>query len=191
MTDAKQPRIGRPPKTDADGVATRERLLRAAVDACIEYGFANVTLADVARRADVSTPAIYNHFANKDELLVEACRSELYGGPRMHQPRPFDLRRAARAYLRPELAAARRLQLELHLASQDSPAVAELLGQWHRDRAEQWLEDGAGSLADVKASYLFLLGLAHLESLSALEVSDTKLRAAVDRMIVGLLDEQA
>ena len=37
--DASQGRIGRPPKVDAAGTPTRERLLRAAVDACVECGY--------------------------------------------------------------------------------------------------------------------------------------------------------
>ena len=32
-------RIGRPPKVDEHGTPTRERLLRAAVDACVEFGY--------------------------------------------------------------------------------------------------------------------------------------------------------
>ncbi|MEM9134837.1 MAG: helix-turn-helix domain-containing protein [Actinomycetota bacterium] len=191
MSDAARPRIGRPPKTDADGVPTRERLLKAAVEACIEHGFDHLTLADVAKRADVSTPAIYNHFANKDELLVEACRAELYRGAGRRGPRTADLRGMAEAYLSPEFAAARRLQLELHLASGTNPALAQLLGEWHRDRALEWVEDGFGTLADVKAAYLLLLGLAQLEAVGSLDVDRDELAASVDRMVAGLLDGRA
>ena len=55
-------RIGRPPKIDEHGTPTRERLLRAAVEACVEFGYDGATLADIARRAGVSTPAVYSHF---------------------------------------------------------------------------------------------------------------------------------
>ena len=65
-------RIGRPPKVDRHGTPTRERLLNAAADACVEHGYVGATLADIARRADVSTPAIYSHFSGKADLLVEA-----------------------------------------------------------------------------------------------------------------------
>ena len=44
-------RIGRPPKIDEHGTPTRERLLRAAVEACVEFGYDGATLADIARRA--------------------------------------------------------------------------------------------------------------------------------------------
>ena len=54
MTADEQPqvsRIGRPPKIDEHGTPTRERLLRSAVDACVEFGYDGATLADLARRA--------------------------------------------------------------------------------------------------------------------------------------------
>ena len=35
------------------------------------------TLADIARRAEVSTPAVYGHFSGKAALLVEASKREL------------------------------------------------------------------------------------------------------------------
>ena len=70
-------RIGRPPKRDEHGTPTRERLLRAAVAACVESGYEGVTLSDIARRADVSTPAVYSHFSGKAALLVEAIKHEL------------------------------------------------------------------------------------------------------------------
>ena len=63
-------RIGRPPKVDEHGTPTPERLLDAAVAACIERGYEEATLSDIARRADVSTPAVYSHFAGKAELMI-------------------------------------------------------------------------------------------------------------------------
>jgi len=72
-----QARIGRPPKVDADGMPTRERLLRAAIESCVEFGYEGATLADIARRAEVSTPAVYSHFDGKAALLVEASKHAL------------------------------------------------------------------------------------------------------------------
>jgi AcrR family transcriptional regulator len=70
-------RFGRPPKVDTNGTPTRERLLDAAVEVCVEYGYDAATLTEIARRADVSTPAIYNHFVDKPDLMVAASRREL------------------------------------------------------------------------------------------------------------------
>ena len=49
-------RIGRASKVDEHGTPTRERLIRAAVEACVEHGYDGATLSDIARRAGVSTP---------------------------------------------------------------------------------------------------------------------------------------
>ena len=77
MASVSERRVGRPPKVDDDGVATRDRLLRAAVASCVEFGFDGATVVDIAARAGVSAPAIYNHFGGKVELLVAAARWEL------------------------------------------------------------------------------------------------------------------
>ena len=187
-TSAPTRRIGRPPKEDADGVPTRERLIRSAVAACIEHGFDGVTLADVARRADVSTPAIYNHFANKRELLVEACRAQLYGPAGQQPDRPADPDVTIRTFLSPDFDEGRRLLLELHLAALSHPDVAQLLSHWHSTRASEWVEDTGMSLADVKAAYLLMMGLAHVDSLSALEVDNAEILRRARMMLATVYE---
>ena len=54
------------------GRATRTRLLTAAYDLLVEEGYQSTTLQGVARRAGLSTGAIYCHFANEQELLALA-----------------------------------------------------------------------------------------------------------------------
>lgn len=49
----------------------RSRLLDAAARQFAERGFAAVRLEDIGAAADVSGPAIYRHFPNKEALLVE------------------------------------------------------------------------------------------------------------------------
>jgi AcrR family transcriptional regulator len=70
-------RVGRPPKVDRHGTPTRKQLLNAAADTCVEFGYEGATPADFARRANVSTPAVYSHFSGKADLLVETCQREL------------------------------------------------------------------------------------------------------------------
>lgn len=53
--------------------AQRERLLRAVTAASAELGYAEVTVADVVRRARVSRNAFYQHFAGKEECFIAAC----------------------------------------------------------------------------------------------------------------------
>jgi AcrR family transcriptional regulator len=52
--------------------ATRERLLDAAVEGLAEVGVEALTMQAVAERADVALRTVYNHFASKEELIVEA-----------------------------------------------------------------------------------------------------------------------
>jgi AcrR family transcriptional regulator len=52
----------------------RERLIAAVAEACAESGYAEVTVADLAHRAGVSTATFYKLFADKRECALEAHR---------------------------------------------------------------------------------------------------------------------
>lgn len=49
---------------------TRLKLFRALTDLLTERGFDAITLADIAATAGVGRTAVYNHFADKEALLV-------------------------------------------------------------------------------------------------------------------------
>ena len=53
-------------------VAVTERLLEAAIDVFAERGFEGATVAQVARRADLTTGAIYARWPGKRELFLAA-----------------------------------------------------------------------------------------------------------------------
>jgi TetR/AcrR family transcriptional regulator, cholesterol catabolism regulator len=53
-----------------DGVETRERLLRAAIDLYSAKGFAGASVQDVVRRAGVTKGAFYHHFESKAHLIL-------------------------------------------------------------------------------------------------------------------------
>src|SRR3954464_14702877 len=59
----------------------RDRILAAAVSVMRERGVTNTTTKEIARAAGVAEGSIYNHFANKTEL-VAACMAEVAGGIR-------------------------------------------------------------------------------------------------------------
>ena len=63
-------RIGRPP--GADGEATRETILKAALEAFAEAGFEAMSVRAVARRLGVSHNLIHHHFASKRQLWYDA-----------------------------------------------------------------------------------------------------------------------
>lgn len=89
----------------------RERLVAAAAEACAEKGYAETSVADLARRAGVSTATFYKLFPGKLECALEAHRElsarlleevdRACGGP---EGREAELRAGARTVL--ELLAA-------------------------------------------------------------------------------------
>jgi AcrR family transcriptional regulator len=54
-------------------VETRDTITEAACATILERGVASLTVADVGRRAKVSTALVHYHFASKDRLLGAAC----------------------------------------------------------------------------------------------------------------------
>lgn len=56
----------------ARSTITRERLLDAALECLIEYGYAGTSTVAVCQRAQLSRGAHLHHFATKDELLLAA-----------------------------------------------------------------------------------------------------------------------
>lgn len=186
-------RRGRPPKSSPPAPAPADRLLAAAGQACAELGFESVTLEAIGRRAGMTAAGIYNHFGGKAELLYAAGVYALEGmgdvlGGDGTEPRT--VRDVAAAYLRPEMATARRLFVELHLAGARHPELAHHLARWH----EQWARMFAGvappedddPAATVKALFLVLLGLCHLDELSDMPSSPSALSARVDGLIDSL-----
>ncbi len=63
-----------PRRRDAKKQATRRQLIAATLDSLASSGFAETTLAGVAKRAGVSRGLVNFHFESKDRLLVEALR---------------------------------------------------------------------------------------------------------------------
>lgn len=182
-----QRRTGRPPKTKGE-TPTRERILEAGAQLFAEKGFEATTLADIAGRCGVSAPAIYNHFADKDEVLVEVAKWALF---RMRDPIEAALEDphvVARRYVEPSFAHVRRLLLELHLATYRHEGVAELLGDWHIEHAHRSAAK-RGSLAAEKMFYVVLMGLSELDPLSALDVDDDEFLAILDRTVSAIFPD--
>ncbi len=182
--DGPASRIGRPPKLDEHGTPTRERLLRAAVEACVEFGYEGVTLSDIARRASVSTPAVYSHFSGKAALLVEAIKHELYAISRSRLPGEAGIREIARLWLQPSFAPTRILVAELHCAAIRQPDVAELLADWQRENAAR-LQQAGLTLSQARMYYMLLLGLSHADEVSSLAVSQADTEVVVNQLING------
>src|SRR5947208_216480 len=58
----------------------RERLLDAAADVFAEQGYDRARVQDIARRAGLSTGAIYGNFRDKADLLADAIEMGMRAG---------------------------------------------------------------------------------------------------------------
>ena len=192
VKEERQGRRGRPPK--AEGRDTPNLLLDAASAACAERGFDGATVGEIARRAGVTPTAIYNHFESREHLLYAAGRRGLERLTEMvgtGEDGPDGLVGIAAAYLRPDMAETRRLLAELHLASRRDPHLAELLGEWHTSNAAGLVRllPGADPApeATVKALFLLLLGLCHLDDVAAVKASRADVVERVEHLVDALV----
>ena len=168
------------PALEPEQHGTRARLLELAAQVFAEEGYGAVSVRDLARRSSLTTRAIYAHFLNKAELLVEAIdarvaadvetfagsdRHHLSGLPDRPQP-PLPRRADLRALL-----------LEGATAARNDAAVRERLTAEQGERLNSWVAEyeaaqDRGELdpeVDMRAAVLLLwsleLGLGVVEAL--------------------------
>jgi len=120
------------PQVDALG----DRLLAAAAEVFAERGYDKAGVAEIARRAGVTTGAIYGRFANKADLLVEAIdphatdELEALFADHHFQGRMEDILLTAGTHLvkrEADMPKQSSLLLEAFVASRRHPEVAEVL----------------------------------------------------------------
>jgi AcrR family transcriptional regulator len=63
-----------PPRRRAKGADRRRQVLEATLDVLAVKGYAEITIADIARVLGISTALILSHFKTKDQLLLETQR---------------------------------------------------------------------------------------------------------------------
>jgi AcrR family transcriptional regulator len=73
-----------------DALATRERLVRAALDLFTTAGYLATTTLDIAAQASTAEATIYRHFSGKDALFNEAYREAFRVGIALLQPLESD-----------------------------------------------------------------------------------------------------
>src|SRR5215471_21630371 len=61
----------RGPASTEDGRRSRDRVLKAALDLIIEAGIDQVRLAEIARRAGMSSGQVMYYFTSKEHILLE------------------------------------------------------------------------------------------------------------------------
>lgn len=72
------------------GLQRRERIIDAAAARFAVAGFSRTSLADIARDAGVTAPAIKHYFASKDELLIALAERRFDRARRTAQESPTD-----------------------------------------------------------------------------------------------------
>ena len=76
------------PRRGAEHMAAqRSRILRATLRCISDLGIERASVAEIRREAGLSAGALYLHFANKDEIIVEALRSASVRGT--HLPKTW------------------------------------------------------------------------------------------------------
>lgn len=127
------------------------RLLQAAADVFAERGYDRAGVAEIARRAGVTTGAIYSRFPGKAELLVAALEctttdelDSLFSDHRF-EGRAHDVLAIAGSHLvqrsaEPEGDRGMDLLIEAFVAARRDPAVAALLRRDVLDRQEKLRE---------------------------------------------------
>ncbi len=163
----------------------------SAAAVCAERGFDGCTLARIAARADVHPTAIYNHFDSRDDLLYAVAVRALERLTQVAADTPGNaatFKELAATYLQPTMAEPRQILAEIHVASRRNLHLAELLAGWHSRWTEAMLpliptSDGEPR-ATVQTLFMLLLGLCHVDQLTAVAAP----RDAVIVRVAGLVD---
>lgn len=111
--------------------STRARLLRAAIDVFAERGYDGTRVQEVARRAGMTTGAIYANFSGKSELLAAAIGETAFDDLFALHAQGLDaaetLGRAGDLLADPSLRNQRLLLFEAFVAARRDAEVAALL----------------------------------------------------------------
>ncbi|SEF74423.1 DNA-binding transcriptional regulator, AcrR family [Nonomuraea solani] len=69
-------RVGRPPQDPARQLERAHRILDAATELILRWGYDKTTIDDVAKRAEVAKGTIYLHWKTRDDLFAALLRRE-------------------------------------------------------------------------------------------------------------------
>jgi len=190
--DEARPRGGRMPRK-----ARRAQLLSSALEVFVAQGYHAAAMDDIAERAGVSKPVLYQHFPGKRELylaLLEQHSSELLGGVRRALASTSDnkLRVAAtiRAYFEfiDSESEAFRLVFESDLRSDpDVRAMVDRVALGCASAIAEVIEEQTG-LPPEEAELLAvaMAGMAHVTARYWLESGRKVDRLLADRLIAQL-----
>jgi AcrR family transcriptional regulator len=177
-------RVVRP--RQARSLATRVRLLDAAIETLVAQGTAALTTTEVCRRARLSQGALFKHFASKAELvgamaerlfaaLIEDFRAAFAAVPRQGDRLDAVLGQLARSFQEPRLLAA----LELYTAARTDPVLraqlAPVLERHHANllrEARELFPEAAAANPDFDAVVDTVIAALQGEALGGLVAAD-------------------
>jgi len=123
---------------------TASRLVRSAIEVFTEKGYDGAGVAEIARRAGLTTGAIYSRFTGKAQLLSAAIEASGLGeldrlfAQQEYRGRPTDLLATVGSHLLdPDRTSNRALLLEAFTAARRDPEVADVLRRHLALRADQ------------------------------------------------------
>ena len=158
---------------------TATRLVTAAAQVFAERGYDGAGVAEIARRAGLTTGAIYSRFSGKAELLAEAIRTftsdefDLLFAQHRFAGRVTDLLATVGSHLiGREPSPGQAILLEAFVAARRDPEVADVLRAHLTDRATQlsrMIDDSkAAGLVDPGLDTAALVHFAHAVGLGFL-----------------------
>jgi AcrR family transcriptional regulator len=136
-------------------VEAKDTITEAACATILEKGVASLTVADVGRRAKVSTALVHYHFASKDRLLGAACerlvrrRSEARVRALGAAPGLGALDALWSAVTSGPSAEVERAWHDLNLLARHDPSVRRTLAARHREEIEAFTAALPRLLADL------------------------------------------
>jgi AcrR family transcriptional regulator len=187
-----RPRTSRLPRT-----ARRAQLLEVALEVFVEQGYHSASMDEIAERAGVSKPVLYQHFPGKLDLylaLLETSCDTVISGVKDALASTSDNRKRVQATMElwydyvADQGAAFRLVFESDLTS--DPSV--------REQIDRVIEDSAAAIAEViredtglplAASHLLavsLVGMGHVGARNWLSQDSSLTRSEAVQLVAGL-----
>jgi AcrR family transcriptional regulator len=184
--------------------STREAILAAAADSFAEQGFDRASMREIAQLSGITAGAIYSHFDNKAQLLMEVVKRALDSLPLSANritgnEEPEILTESAAIHTDPKSRMLRRLSLEVHVAAARNKEVEALLfdyAEMAMAKFQKIIRGGQKSgkidpardpVFTVRGLVVFIMGLNHLDTLFPKLIGDRSWRRFVAETMDNLL----
>ncbi|MFG6192252.1 TetR/AcrR family transcriptional regulator [Nonomuraea sp. JJY05] len=149
-------KVGRPPQDPARQLERGHRILDAAADLILRWGYGKTTIDDVAKAAGVAKGTIYLHWKTRDELFAALLRRE-------RVLMLAEVRQGAPATLAELYGGYARVLLRRPLLQALMRGDSELLGKFTRQKQQAGLSPTMGAPLEAYVAELVRLGAVRAE----------------------------